>query len=71
MKKNYELLVQAIVRRAVEDYEEALLNEEYDRAKALDRWFHSEWGQMLCYHNEDYILDRARKEVIAKRKEVL
>ena len=68
MTYNYELLVEQIVRTAVEDYQEALRKKNNGRISALTRWFRSEWGQMLTYHNSEYILAKAKKEVIENEK---
>lgn len=62
----YERLRTEIVRSAVKDLEKAL--RKSDRLGAvcseqirLERWFTSQWGQMLCGGNGEYILEKVRQ----------
>lgn len=64
----YENVRVVIVKQAVDDYRRALAHNKHYEAKALERWFLSEWGEMLCGGNGAYIIDKVKKQVKGKRK---
>lgn len=63
----YERLRTEIVRLAVKDLEKALRKSDRlgvvcaEQIK-LERWFTSNWGQMLCGGNGEYILEKVRQD---------
>ena len=60
---NYEHLRTAIIYQAVQDYKTALKKNNYGQISALERFFRSEWGQLLSYDNGEYIISECRKIV--------
>lgn len=61
-------LALGIVKKAVEDYAKELgrIREDYrarpQMAKALEKWFFTEWGQLLCFgHGEAIVREERRK----------
>ena len=61
-------LALGIVKKAVEDYAKELsrIREDYRPcppiAKALEKWFFTEWGQLLCFgHGEAIVREERRK----------
>ncbi len=52
-----------IVKQAITDYKEALIYDEFGKARALERWFLSEWGEALSGGNGAYIIEKVRKEL--------
>ena len=61
MDEAYERLRIAIVWTAVRDYKTALKKRNYHRIRKLERWFKSEWGEMLCGGKGQYIIEQCRK----------
>ena len=59
----YDNIRHAIIHQAIKDYEKALFYDNQQKIKALERWFLSEWGEMLSEHNGAYIIERVRKEM--------
>lgn len=62
----YERLRTEIVRSAVFDLKKALRKSERlgvvcDEQRKLERWFLSQWGQMLSGDNGEYIIEQCRK----------
>ena len=61
-------LAAAIVRGAVEDYRNALMDwflhgKRYlGRVKELEAWFDSEWANLLTLGNSDFVKIEAKKE---------
>lgn len=68
MKYNCDVLCQAIVSKAVEDYRNAMNDNRKQKARALERWFLSDWGQCLSNCNGELIVERLRNESVADRK---
>ena len=63
----YELLAMAVVNQAAEDYRRALKSSALHGGKttdaiALERFFLSEWGDLLCFGMGDLILEKLQKE---------
>ena len=61
-------LATAVVRQAVEDYKLALWDykktgDSLSEAEALERWFTSRYGQLLCFDQGEYIVRLAKEEV--------
>lgn len=61
-------LLAAIDKQAMRDYETALREGEKDKAKALERWFLSEWGQQLTLNHGEIIIEQCKKKVAAQPK---
>lgn len=64
--EGYERLRTQIVRSAVKDYENALrksnrLGAACKEQRELERWFLSNWGQLLSGDNGEYIIEKCRK----------
>lgn len=62
----YERLRTEIVRSAVNDLKKAVRKSKREGAvckeqRTMERWFLSEWGQMLSGDNGEYIIERCRK----------
>lgn len=63
MPEGYEELRCAIVLQAVKDYRKALKYGKPHEAKALEKWFLSEWGQLLSRDNGAYIIEKVKQDV--------
>lgn len=64
----YQLLAIEIVRVAAEDYRRELIISKKEKLKTrecyrLERFFRSEYGQLLSMGTGDYIMRRIQKEV--------
>lgn len=67
----YEKLTNAIVLQAVSDYRAALKNvkknpknrDAINGALQIEKFFQSEWYQVLTSVDGEYLIDRLRKEV--------
>lgn len=67
----YEKLANAIVLQAVSDYRTALKKvkknpnnrEAIDEALQIEKFFRTEWYQVLTSVDGEYLIDRLRKEV--------
>ncbi len=67
----YEKLANAIVLQAVSDYRAALKKvkknpknrDAIDEALQIEKFFRSEWYQVLTAVDGEYLIDRLRKEV--------
>lgn len=55
-------LQSAIIVQAVQDYKKALKNDDRKTARQVERFFRSEWGQLLSMGNGEAIIERVRKE---------
>ena len=68
---NYELLVEAIIKRAISDYKHAL-KESYERGEKtsacweLESFFRSSWAEYLTGGNGIIIGEKIRKEMREK-----
>lgn len=70
----YEELANAIIFRAVRDYQHALIKlhfnpnskEAASEELVLRRFFHSEWFDTLCDMDGDALIDIAHKQVVAR-----
>lgn len=67
----YEKLANAIILQAVSDYRAALKKakknpknrDAIDEALQIEKFFRSEWYQVLTSVDGEYLIDRIRKEV--------
>lgn len=67
----YEKLANAIILQAVSDYRAALKKvkknpnnrDAIDEALQIEKFFRSEWYQVLTAVDGEYLIDRLRKEV--------
>ena len=75
MKDTYKVIKNAdgyanlqigIIQQAITDYKRALRQGYEGKARALERWFLSSWGEMLSGGNGIYIIEQVRKEVRRK-----
>lgn len=67
LDKRYIELAGEIVGQVVRDYIKALKNGEHGKARALERWFKSPYGQILSMQHGEFIIENSRK--IAKQSE--
>lgn len=58
----------AIIKQAIYDYKRAVTDGNKYQAKSLEKWFTSEWGQMVCAGNGVYILEKAKAEIRKENK---
>lgn len=63
-------LAAAVVRRAMQDYETALLKGDADAIKSLERFFLSEWGQLISCDNGEFLINQCRQKVAAYPKKL-
>lgn len=64
--EGYERLRTEVVKSAVKDLRKAMRKSDRigcvcDAQKALEAWFLSGWGQLLCENRGAYIIDQCRK----------
>ena len=57
------LLAAAIIKQAMTDYKNALREEDENEIRVCERFFLSEWGQLLSAHHGEYVIERCKKEV--------
>ena len=57
----YELLREAIIRRAILDYILALKKRDKYYMAQIERFFLSEWGQFLSLDNGKYLIYRCKQ----------
>ena len=67
----YESLRTEVVRSAVKDLRSAMRKSDRlgcvcDKQKALEAWFRSSWGQLLCENRGEYFIEQCTKSY--KRK---
>lgn len=71
----YEKLANAIVLQAVSDYRAALKKvkknpknrDAIDEVLQIEKFFRSEWYQVLTSVDGEYLIDRLRKEVVESK----
>lgn len=68
MKYNLDILCQAIVLSAVDDYRKAMNNNRKQKARAMERWLLSDWGQSLSGCCGELIVEKLRNEAAIDRK---
>ena len=61
----YEILRTEIVRSAVKDLRSAMRKSDRlgcvcDKQKALEAWFLSDWGQLLCENRGEHFIEQCR-----------
>lgn len=69
--KSYQALANAIIEYAVKDYKRALKSQKRNPQKdefrteiaSLERFFHSDWFQLLSSLEGDILINRIRQEV--------
>lgn len=66
---DYEHLRAAILRQAVKDYKVALKKRDLAITARLERFFMSEYGQLLSYNHGEYIIDNT-KRIIAQQRNI-
>lgn len=64
----YERLQIAILQQAIKDYKTALKKNSYYSKRSLERWFLSDWGEMLSNNNGELIIEKCQKSVGMKHK---
>ena len=52
-----------IINQAIYDYRKALATADDEGIQALERWFKSEWGELLSGNNGAYIIEKVREEM--------
>lgn len=55
-------LTVAIVKSVADDYRKALKNNQKQKIKDLEKWFTSEYGELLCNGKGEYIMNTIRNE---------
>jgi hypothetical protein len=68
---NYENLAIAILQQAAKDYRTALKNKNKKRAASLEKWFMSDWAQLLSNDMGEIIIKKCRDQIGDKRRRVL
>lgn len=68
MNELYAELAGAIIRQGMKDYKSALRGGKATRAKELEKFFLSGYGQLLSMGHGELIIERCQKEVKAGRK---
>ena len=58
-----EPLRAAIIKRAVIDYKTAIATRNFYTMASLERFFLSDYGQLLSYYHGEYIIDRCKGKV--------
>lgn len=58
---DYEPIRAAILRQAIRDYINALRERDYYNMAQLERFFLSDWGQLLSYDHGEYIIENCKK----------
>lgn len=61
----YEYLAMAIVEQAANDYRKQM--KHHGKATAIERFFRSEWGNLLCFGKADLILEKLQDEQIRRK----
>ena len=59
---NTELRI-AIIEQANKDYKNALLGHDRREVAKLEKFYRSDWGELLTDHNGENIINRIKKEV--------
>lgn len=60
----YELLANAIILRAVDDYRYCLAFNKQKEAESLERFFTGQWFHLLTKTDGNYIIQEIRKEYL-------
>lgn len=63
MDIDYDMLRFAIIQQAVKDYESALRGRDEGKRAALERWFLSDWGQLLSEYMGEQIIEKCKGRV--------
>jgi hypothetical protein len=63
--KNYNLLAMGILRQAVKDYQMALIKKDARRVAYLEKWFVSDWAQLLSNDKGEIIVKMCRERSAA------
>ena len=69
MNATSDLLITAIIKRAMSDYKAALKAEHPHQRKELERFFLGEWGEMLTGGRGALIMEHCRKTTIREERE--
>lgn len=64
--KGLENLTHGIIKRAVEDYQNALQDNDKLQIDTLEKFFHSDWFKTMTTVDGEYIMKKA-KETIGKK----
>ncbi len=62
----YKYLAIAIVVQAATDYRRKM--KRYGEAPEIERFFRSDWGNLLCFGNADLILEKLKDECVKGKK---
>lgn len=62
---NFDILRVAILKRAVIDYKSAIRRKDLYAMAQLERFFRSDWGQLLSFNQGEYIISNCKR--IAKK----
>lgn len=63
MHEGYQALRVAILRQAIKDYKRALKQKNAGQIKRLERFFLSEWGELLSNNNGDVIIKNCKEKI--------
>jgi hypothetical protein len=56
----------AILQQAIKDYASALRRNKSKEAYLLEKFFKSDWGELLSCNKGDYIISECKKRVAAR-----
>ncbi len=59
----YERIRAAVIRKAMSDYLIALKTKNLHAQKSLERFFLSDWGELLSYGHGEYIIEWCKKRI--------
>lgn len=62
----YGYLAIAIVEQSAKDYRKKI--KRYGKAPDIVKFFHSDWGNLLCFGKADLILEKLKDECIKGKK---
>ena len=68
---NYETLMIAILQQAAKDYRTALKRKNKKQAARLEKWFMSDWAQLLSNDMGEIIIKKCREQVGESKRRVV
>lgn len=60
----------AILRQAVKDYITAIINNNIHQMEYFEKWFLSEWGQLLSFQQGKYIIMESKKKAVEVQEKI-
>lgn len=62
-----EIWRRVILADAVKEYKRALMRDNNYIARKVEKFFLSDWGQLLSYNHGQYIIEHCRKIIATER----